>query len=126
MKKEISKVEVEKHNRYGTIFSILFLIAIVAFVPLVKFLELFGVIIWGILYAIVMVWAVRVWKIQKDNDISTYKEIVAFSEGKMLDEIQKQREIGKRPYQTVLKLLFGAAFGGIVIVGMFFLFDMIF
>ncbi len=126
MKKEISKAEVEKHNRYGTIFSILFLIAIVAFVPLVKFLELFGVIIWGILYAIVMVWAVRVWKIQKDNDISTYKEIVAFSEGKMLDEIQKQREIGKRPYQTVLKLLFGAAFGGIVIVGMFFLFDMIF
>lgn len=45
---------------------------------------------------------------QKNNDISTYKEIVAFSEGKKLDEIQKQREIGKRPYQNVLKLLFGA------------------
>ena len=41
-------------------------------------------------------------KVKKNNDVKTYKEIVAFSEGKLLDDIQKQREIGKRPYQKVL------------------------
>jgi len=45
------------------------------------------------------------------NDIHTYKEIVAFSEGKHLDEIQKQREIDKRQYQAALKVLAGAAVG---------------
>ena len=35
-------------------------------------------------------------------DIQTYKEINAFMEGKRLDEIEKQREIAKRPYQKIL------------------------
>lgn len=48
------------------------------------------------------------------NDVHTFKKIVAFSEGKKLDEISKQREIGKRPYQTVSKFLFGACLGAIV------------
>ena len=31
----------------------------------------------------------------------TYKEIVAFSEGQLLDDIQKQREIGKRQFRLM-------------------------
>ena len=46
--------------------------------------------------------------LKKDNDVQTYKEIVAFSEGKLLDDIHKQREIGKRPYQKIL-LVIGSA-----------------
>ena len=41
-------------------------------------------------------------KLKKDNDIQTYKEIVAFSEGKKLNMIDKQVKIGKRPYQKIL------------------------
>ena len=41
-------------------------------------------------------------KMKKEFDIQTYKEIVAFGEGKMLDEITKAREEGKRPYQKLL------------------------
>ena len=55
-----------------------------------------------------MYWALKVEKVKKDNDIQTYKEIVAFSEGKRLDKIQKQREIGKRPYQNILKVIVAA------------------
>ena len=120
MKKEISQAEVEKHNHYGRILSILFVVGIISPVPLVKFFGIFGLIVWIILYAIVLVYAFKVQKVQKDNNISTYKEIVAFSEGKMLDEMQKQREIGKRPYQNVLKILCGAAVGGIVMAIMLF------
>lgn len=122
MKKEISQAEVEKHNHYGRIFSILFVVGIISPVPLVKFFGIFGLIIWALLYAIALVYAFKVQKVQKDNDISTYKEIVAFSEGKTLDEMQKQREIGKRPYQNVLKMLCGAAVGGIVTAIMLFVF----
>ena len=55
-----------------------------------------------------MYFAIKIERVNKDNDIQTYKEIVAFSEGKRLDDIQKQREIGKRPYQKIL-LVIGSA-----------------
>lgn len=121
MKQEINQAEVKKHNRYGKVFVLLFIACLVAFIPLVKFFKVYGFIAWGILYAVAFVWALKVHKVQKDNDISTYKEIVAFSEGKKLDEIQKQREIGKRPYQNVLKMLFGAATAIVVFAIMEFL-----
>ena len=47
-------------------------------------------------------------KIKKENDIQTYKEIVAFTEGKKLDELHKAMEVGKRPYQIVLKAIISA------------------
>ena len=47
-------------------------------------------------------------KIKKENDIQTYKEIVAFCEGKKLDEIHKMVEAGKRPYQNILKVIISA------------------
>lgn len=39
---------------------------------------------------------------KKANDIATYKEIVAFYEGKELDEDSKIAEKTKHPYQRVL------------------------
>ncbi len=65
-------------------------------------------------WRVVLGLAFKVEKLKKSNDIHTYKEIVAFSEGKRLDEIQEQREIGKRPYQTALKVLAGAAVGIVI------------
>lgn len=114
MKKEINKAEVEKFNRLSKVFAVAFIAIIIAFIPLVVFLKIYGTIIWAILFLAVLALAFKVEKVKKDNDISTYKEIVAFSEGKHLDEIQKQREIGKRPYQTALKVFAGAAVGIIV------------
>ena len=109
MKNVINESEVKKYNYHGNIFAILFVASLISFVPLVKFLEIPGIIIWTILFAVTLVWAFKVQKIAKENDVHTYKEVVAFTEGKTLDEIEKQREIGKRPYQNILKLLFGAA-----------------
>ena len=47
-------------------------------------------------------YAFRAEKWNEQRDIHTWREITAFMEGKRLDEIDKQREIGKRPYQKVL------------------------
>lgn len=114
MKKEINKAEVREFNRLGRVFSILFVFSLLAFIPLFVFLKTTGLIIWAVLNLIPLGFGFRLEKLKKANDLHTYKEIVAFSEGKTLDDIQTQREIGKRPYQAVLKPLAGAAAGLIV------------
>lgn len=108
MKEKINEQEIKKLNYYGNIFSVHFVITILSAVPLFIWLEQLAFIPFGVIFIVTMYWALKVEKIKKDNDIQTYKEIVAFSEGKRLDEIQKQREIGKRPYQNVLKGIIAA------------------
>lgn len=56
-----------------------------------------------------MYFAVKIERIKKSNNIHTYKEIVAFSEGKMLDEIENLQETAKRPYQKILLALGSAS-----------------
>ena len=93
----------------------MFLVAtLVLTVPLVRWLEAWAIIPLGILYAIALYFALKLEKFKKANDIQSYKEIVAFTEGKRLDEIQKQREIGKRPYQKGLAVIAGAVIAVIV------------
>ena len=41
-------------------------------------------------------------KKKRKFDIQTYREIIAFTEGKGLDEIARAKEEGKRPYQKIL------------------------
>ena len=108
MKDVIQKEEIEKMNRYGRIYTIMLIVTAVSAVPLFMWLGVWAFIPWGIIWASSMYFAFKIEKIKKDNDVQTYKEIVAFSEGKRLDDIQKQREIGKRPYQRIL-LAIGSA-----------------
>ena len=108
MKDVIQKEEIEKMNRYGSIYTVMLIATVVSAVPLFVWLGVWAFIPWGIIWAISLYFAFKLEKIKKDNDVQTYKEIVAFSEGKRLDDIQKQREIGKRPYQRIL-LAIGSA-----------------
>lgn len=102
MKKEINSEEVKKLKFYATIMVILMLAALILLMPMLKFIGLYGFIPYFVLVACAMFFAIKVDKIKKDNDIQTYKEIVAFTEGKRLDEIQKIEEKAKRPYQKVI------------------------
>ena len=119
MKEVIQKEEIAKMNRYGTIYTILLIVTVVSAVPLFMWLGTWAFIPWGIIFAIAMHFAFKIEKIKKDNDVQTYKEIVAFSEGKLLDDIQKQREIGKRPYQKLLLVIGSAviAFLACILIG---------
>ena len=108
MKEMIDEQEVKKFNYYGNIFTIHLLFFFISAAPLFIWLEQYAVIPFGVLFAITMFWASKVEKIKKENDIQTYKEIVAFCEGKKLDEIHKMVEAGKRPYQNILKVIISA------------------
>ena len=108
MKEEIKKEEIAKMNRYGKIYTIMLIATAISAVPLFMWLGVWAFIPWGIIWAISMYFAFKIEKVKKYNDVQTYKEIVAFTEGKRLDDIQKQREIGKRSYQKIL-LVIGSA-----------------
>ena len=119
MKEEIKKDEIAKMNRYGKIYTIMLIITAISAVPLFMWLGVWAFIPWGIIWAISMYFAFKIEKVKKDNDVQTYKEIVAFTEGKRLDDIQKQREIGKRSYQKILLVIGSAAvtFAVCVLIG---------
>ena len=116
MKAEIKKEEIAKKNRYGKIYTIMLIATAISAVPLFMWLGVWAFIPWGTIWAISMYFAFKIEKVKKDNDVQTYKEIVAFTEGKRLDDIQKQREIGKRSYQKILLVIGSAAVTLIVCV----------
>ena len=114
MKKEIDTQEYVKFQKDSTIFTVLFIALLIVPVPLVMLWKWLGMALYLCLFGITMYFAVRIEKYKKKYDIQTYKEIVAFTEGKSLDEIEKAREEGKRPYQKVL-LAAGSAVLGVII-----------
>lgn len=120
MKKVIQREEVEKMKHYGAVYTILLTATVISAVPLFMWLDTWALIPWGIIFAVAMVFAFKVEKVKKDNDVQTYREIVAFSEGKLLEDIQKQREIGKRPYQKILLVIASAAaaFAACILIGL--------
>lgn len=105
MKEEIKESELHKFNHNGSIFTILLIVTIFSIVPLTIFFDIYGFIISIILFIITFIYALKVERFKKQNNVQTYKEIVAFTEGKRLDEIEKNQEIGKRPYQQILLML---------------------
>ncbi|HAB59818.1 MAG TPA: transcriptional regulator [Lachnospiraceae bacterium] len=125
MKEEIKEAELQKFNRYGNIFTALLLITIISCVPLAMFLNYYGLLITGILFIVTMFFANKVEKCKKEYDVQTYKEIVAFTEGKRLDEIEKHQEYGKRPYQSFVLMLGSALITLIVCIAMYLVLSLI-
>lgn len=122
MKKEINSEEVKKLNFYSLMMAILMIAAIISLVPLIKFIGVYAFIAYFALLACALVFALKIEKIKKNNDIQTYKEILAFTEGKRLDEIQKIQEKAKRPYQKIVLSLSIAVIVVLIFVVMAFLF----
>jgi len=102
MKDEIKTEEIQKLKRDSRVYVVLLIGMIVLPMPLVRYLKGWGILIWLIWAGISLWWAWRLEKYKKTQDIHTYKEIVAFMNGKRLDELEKNQEIGKRPYQITL------------------------
>lgn len=115
MKKEIKETEIKKLNTYGGIYTVSLILAVISLVPFIVLMDWYGLIPWSVVYAIAGYFAFKTEKVKKENNISTYKEIVAFTEGKRLDEIEEQQENGKRPYQIILLMLGSAAIAFIVV-----------
>ena len=114
MKAIINEEDRTRYNRDSTIFSALFVLMILAFIPLYVWLDTIGLILYAALVVVTLYYANRVEKHKKRFDTQTIREIEAFTEGVTLDEIEKAREAGKRPYQTVAVVTVSTAIAAII------------
>ncbi|MBP3815574.1 MAG: helix-turn-helix transcriptional regulator [Firmicutes bacterium] len=114
MKEKVEQTKIKSFQRDSNIFAVLIIVCIVSALPLYKWLGIPGGAIWLIIAGAMIYFAFRVEKVKKEEDIHTYKEIVAFMNGEKLDGIEKAREEGKRHYEPIIKLLAGAVVGVIV------------
>ncbi len=102
MKEQINETDRKRFDRDSAIYTGLFLATILSLLPLARLFHWAGAAVWLALAGVTFYYALRVERQKKAFDIHTYQEIVAFSQGKRLDEIEKAREAGKWPYQRVL------------------------
>lgn len=116
MKQEVNAADVKAMNRDAIIYTVLLAATIILPVPLIKWFGLYGLIPELLLWGSAMYFARRLERIKKANNVQSYREILAFSEGKRLDEIEQKVEAGKRPYQKALLALLTA--GITLLVGM--------
>lgn len=105
MKDEINTGEVREIKIYSTMMQVFLLLAAVLLIPLIKLIGLYALIPCFGLWGCGMASAIKVEKIKRNNDVQTFKEIVAFTEGKRLDELKKLEERAKRPYQKILSVI---------------------
>ena len=116
MKQEVNADDVKAMNRDGVIFTVLLAAVILLPVLLLKLFGWYGLIPEFLLWGIAMYFAQRLERIKKANNVQSYREILAFSEGKKLDEIEQRVEAGKRPYQKILLVLLTAGIALLVAV----------
>ena len=102
MRKIIDSKKVKEFNVMSYVFLVEMLVLIISAYPLFKLLDFVGFIIWISLYIISFGTASIIERFKKENNIQTYKEIIAFIDGKKLTYEETQQEIGKRMYQKII------------------------
>ena len=120
MKGDIEKIKnlvntqkVREFNIIGYIYLAELLILAITAYPLFKLEGNIGVIIWILFFLVTFFTSGIAEKIKKNNNIQTYKEILAFINNKQLNYEERQQELGKRMYQ---KILFAILAGVIVLI----------
>ena len=114
MKEKIDGETIRSFKRDSNIFAVLLVAVAVSLIPLSRWAGIWGIGAWVLLFAAAMFYAVKLEKVKKQQDIRTYQEIVAFTNGEKLDGIEKAREEGKRNYQKGAAVLICAAAGLLV------------
>ncbi len=102
MRKIIDSKKVKEFNVMSYVFLVEMLVLIISAYPLFKLLDFIGFIIWISLYIISFGTARVIERFKKENNIQTYKEIIAFIDSKKLTYEETQQEIGKRMYQKII------------------------
>ena len=113
IKKLVNTQKVREFNIIGYIYLAELLILAITAYPLFKLEGNIGVIVWILFFLVTFFTAGIAEKIKKNNNIQTYKEILAFINSKQLNYEESQQELGKRMYQ---KILFAILIGMIALI----------
>ncbi|MEE0742580.1 MAG: helix-turn-helix transcriptional regulator [Emergencia sp.] len=108
MREIVEKGTIKKFNVMSIVFLIELIIVAISAYPLFRIDGYLGVLIWLCLFVITLFTASKIETFKKSHDMQTYKEILAFIDGKTLTHDETQQEMGKRNYQ---KSIFAFAAG---------------
>ena len=114
MRKMVDNDKIKKFNVLSFIFLAEMLFLAISAYPLSEIYGFIGIIILILFFIITFLTAYFIERFKKDNDIQTYKEILAFIDGKQLSYEELQQEKGKRMYQKILYAFFAGIFSLII------------
>ena len=113
MREIVEKATIKKFNVMSFVFLVELIIVTISAYPLFSVDGYTGIIIWLCLFTVALYTASKIERFKKKYDIQTYKEILAFIDGKQLTYDETQQEIGKRNYQ---KIIFAFIAGAIALI----------
>ena len=74
--------------------------------------RMIGLFLAGVLSVIIIMDFHKIENIKRDNDVQTYREVVAFMKGETLDDIEKEKEAAKRVSEKKKILIFLVCYCG--------------
>ena len=96
MKNTVKKEDVKAFKRIQLLGVLEILLLIAAGVPLVEYFGAAGGAVVGALAVCTLMTFHRFEQMKGENDIQTYREVLAFVNGETLDDIEKEKELQKR------------------------------
>ena len=121
MKNKITENDTKKSKASAWIINAVYIIVLLALLPLIESIGWVGSIIWGVIFAAYIFISIKTEKKKNSGDLQTYKEITAFLNGKPLEEISAERL--KNVNKPLKRVIFGTLAASIIIAAYaFFLF----
>ena len=105
MKEQVKSKDVRTFKKLQLICGLGILLLIVTGVPLLEYGGAIGGVVWGALAVGVFLAWHRFEQIKSENDVQTYREVLAFVNGSTLDDIEKEKEAQKRKSMKGLEII---------------------
>ena len=122
MKQIMHDQEFMRYQKDEMVFSLLLIGSPIISTPLILYLDGYGIAISCLILAVALFYALRIEKFKKKHNLRTYRQLVAYEQGRSLSEIEEAEERGKAPYQRILlPILFGLGIGAITLLISWFL-----
>ena len=122
MKQIIHDQDFMRYQKDVVVFGLLLIGSPILSIPLILYFNWYGIVISCLIFAIAMFYSLRIENFKKQHNLRTYRQIVAYDQGRSLSEIEEAEERGKAPYQRILlPLLFGLGVGAISLLLSWFL-----
>ena len=117
MKQIIHDQEFMRYKKDGVVFSLLLIGSPIISTPLILYLDGYGIAISCLILAVGIFYALRIEKFKKKHNLRTYRQLVAYEQGRSLSEIEEAEERGKDPYERILiPILFCLGVGAITLL----------
>ena len=117
MKQIIHDQEFMRYKKDEVVFSLLLIGSPIISTPLILYLDGYGIAISCLILAVGIFYALRIEKFKKKHNLRTYRQLVAYEQGRSLSEIEEAEERGKDPYERILiPILFVLGIGAITLL----------